>query len=242
MNALYNSITYSSNDDGTGIYIILGIIAVIVFLAVLFSVLNEKKNNQVLIASPYIKKIKEINQKYIFQTISRASESTSYRVNSKRAYDYFDATKKKNEFIRDNLSYYQQLIEKIKFNVSALDEYKKEISAIPLTKDEGIAKERKISLKSFNNREVKLGAKLLKHPPTAYYLRIHWEYTSPAGRNHYSNYLDCSFNEIKNIVQNYTITQPRSYDSEPQPRTTYNQPKPQQPQKKYTSDDIENIE
>ena len=232
----------NSPNGGIGIYIFLGVAAVVIFLIIFFSVLNKKKNNRVLSASPYIKEIKEINKKFTFQTLTRTSDSKTFYLNSKRAYDNFDFYKRRGEFIKDNLSYYQQVIQKINSNVSLFSEYKKELSLVKTTSDESLAKENKMSLKSFKKREINLGNKLIKHPQMTYALRIKWEYTSPAGRNHYSNYRDCSFSDIKSVVQQLTVTKPKTYYSEPQPRNTYVPPRTQSTERVYTNDDIEDVE
>ena len=75
----------NSSNSGIGLYIFLGVSAVAVFLIIFFSVLNKKKNDRVLLASAYIKDIKEINKKYNFQTLSRTSDTKTFYLNSKRA-------------------------------------------------------------------------------------------------------------------------------------------------------------
>lgn len=235
----------SSNSPNSGIdlYIFLGVSAIAIFFIVFFFALNKKKNNRVLLASAYIKEIKDINKKYNFQTLSRMSDTKTFYLNSKRAYDNFDFYKRRGEFVKENLSYYQQVIQKINYNISAFAEYKKELSQIKTTTDESVAKENKMSLKSFRKREIKLGSKLVKHPQMSYSLRIIWEYTSPAGRNHYSNHRDCSFSDIKSLVQQLTITaKQKSYYSDSQPRNTYTPSRPQPTERVYTNDDIEDVE
>lgn len=232
----------NSPDSGISIYIFLGVAAVVIFLIIFLSVLNKKKNNRVLSASPYIKEIKEINKRFAFQTLTRTSDSKTFYLNSKRAYDNFDFYKRRVEFIKENLSYYQQVIQKINSNVSLFSEYKKELSLVKTTSNESLAKENKMSLKSFRKREINLGNKLIKHPQMTYSLRIKWEYTSPAGRNHYSHYRDCSFNDIENIVQQLTVTRPKTYYSDPQPSNTYVPPRTKPTERVYTNDDIEDVE
>ena len=233
----------NGSDSGISLYIFLGVSVVVIFLIIFFSILNKKKNDKVLLSSIYIKEIKEINKKYTFQTLSTTSDTKTFYLNSKRAFDNFDFYKRRSEFIKENLSYYQQIILGIDYNVSTFPEYKKELSQIKTTTDESLAKANKMSLKSFRKREIKLGSKLVKHPQTSYSLRIKWEYTSPAGRNHYSYYRDCSFSDVKSIVQQFTIV-PRSKTnySEPQSRHTYTPPRPQPTERVYTNDDIEDVE
>lgn len=233
----------NSSNNLIGLYIFLVVSAIVIFLIVFFSVLNKKKNSRVLIASAYIKEIKEVNKKYNFQTLSKTSDTKTFYLNSKRAYDNFDFYKRRGELVKENLSYYQQVIQKINYNVSAFSEYKKELSQIKTTTDESLSKANKMSLKSFRKREIKLGSKLVNHPQMSYSLIIRWEYTSPAGRNHYSNYRDCSFSDIKSLVQQIMITaKPKSYYPDSQPRNTYTPPGPQKTERVYTNDDIEDVE
>lgn len=235
----------STNDFNSriGVYIFLGVSLIAIFFIVFFYALNKKKDNRVLLASTYIKEIREVNKKYNFQKLSRISDTKIFYLNSKRAYDNFDFYKMRGEFVKEYLSYYQQVIQIINYNVSAFAEYKKELSQIKITTNESLAKANKMSLKSFRKREIKFGSKLIKHPQMSYSLRIRWEYTSPAGRNHYANYRDSSFSDIKNIVQQFTVTaKPKSYYSNPQSRNTYTPPKHQPAERVYTNDDIEDIE
>ena len=232
----------NSSNSGIGLYIFLGISAVVICLIIFFSVSNKKRNDRVLLSSVYIKEINEINKKYTFQTLSRSSETKIFYLNSKRAFDNFDFYKRKSEFVKENLSYYQKLIQRIDYNVSTFADYKRELSKINTTTDESLAKAYKMSLKSFRKREIKLGNKLVKHPQMSYSLRIKWEYTSPAGRNHYSHYRDCSFSDVKNIVQQFTVVPiPKSNYSEPQSRHTYTPIRPQPTERVYTNDDIEDV-
>ena len=234
-------INYSSSNDAdmTGFLLFLLISGIVIFLIIFFAVRNKKKNERVLANSLYLKNIRELNNKYKFETLSRTSDSKTYYLNSKRSFDTFDYRRKRVEFVRSNLSYYQDLVRKIYFNETAYAEYKREISQVKLTKDESIAKENKMSLASFNNRETKLGNKMIKHPQMSYSLRIRWEYTSPAGRNHYYNYADCSISEIKGMVAiNPPVNNAMPYKHE----NPYMQQRQQPTERVYTNDDIEDVE
>ncbi len=237
-------LTNTSNQESSiGLYVFLGILAVGLFLIIFFSARNSSLNKKVNVTSSYIKKIREINESTSFKTISRSSETKTFYLNSKRAYDNFDLYKRKAEFIRDNLSYYEQLVSNINYNIETLNNYNKQIKDIPLTNDEAFAKSNKMSLKSYQKRETKLGAKLLKHPCTSYSLRIKWEYTSPAGRNHYYNYRDFGFSDIKSAVSQFRVTSSFTSRSQESRSNSYTQPRYQQPSPKvYTNDDIEDID
>lgn len=228
-------------NNNVALFVFLGVAVIAIFLIIFFSILNKKKNDRVLLASSYIKKIKEINKEYVFQTLTSVSDTKTFHLNSKRAFDNFDFYRRRNEFIKDNIIYYQQVVQKINTNVSLFSDYKTELSMVRTTSDESLAKENKMSLKSFKKREIKLGRKMIKCPQTTYSLRIKWEYTSPAGRNHYSYYRDCSFNDIQSIVQQLTVAK-KTYYSEPRTRNTYTPPRTKPTERVYTNDDIEDIE
>jgi len=226
----------SNSNDSIGNWIFLSVLAFSLFLIIIFYTINKKFNKRVTDTSEYLKKINEINEQINFKTISSSSETKTFYLNSKRAFDNFDLYKRKTEFIKNNLCYYEQLIDDINFNVATLNEYNKQIKSIPLTNDETIAKENKMSLKSYNKREIKLGDKITKHPCTSYSLRIQWEYRSPAGRNYYYRYWDFSFDEVKSIVLQFRASiNSHFYDEQ----KLTNQ---QSSKKIYTNDDIEDID
>lgn len=223
--------------------ITLVVIALIVFLAVFFAILNAVRNNRVMKSSPHIKKLIEINRNYNFRNISKTNEVTTFHLNSKRAFENFNYLKKIGEFIRENLSHFLRIVENVEYNIELLKKYKEELNAIPLTTDDELAKANKMSLKSYNARERKLAARITKKPTTTYSFRMYWEYTSPAGRNHYEYHCDFSYSEIKNIVgyrPNVTKNDYVKSATQKSPTTTYN--KPQAPQRVYTNDDIDDVE
>ena len=91
---------------------------------------------------------------------------------------------------------------------------------------------------------MKLGSKELKHPTTGYSIKIRWEYTSPAGRNHYSSFKEFYYVDIRTVVNQYTLK--NSVSSYPIEKTSNTNSRPkhqQQPsQRIYTNDDIEDID
>ena len=231
-----------------------GIILLIAAFVIVLLVINKIKNNKVLEKSFYIHAIKEINKKYEFKVLPSNLESKTFFLKSKRAFDNFDYEKKGFEYINENLSHFVEIIQAIDFNVANNANYKKEINLVPLTSDGEVAKSVKLSLKSFNKRETKLGAKLLKTPQMDYCLKIKWEYTSPAGRNHYYDYCTYDIDDLKGVVRiiaPFRITPPTSVRtipiSTPYPKPTPQpaptpKPTPTNTQKVYTNDDIEDIE
>ena len=237
-------ISRASNITDLVIFIIVFVcIAIIVFLIIFFAVLNSIKNKRVLSSSTYIKQIETINKQYKFFVIKNTFETKTFHLNTKRAFDNFDYYKKRSEYFRDNLSYFQQVVEMIDSNNLLYRKYKDDLNSASLTTDPELASANKMSLKSFNAREKKLGERMFKRPQTTYSFRIYWEYTSPAGRNHYSLYHDCSLLDIKNTIQAYMPHAKNDYVRPKPQRSQDNQYyKPQSPQKTYSNDDIDDVE
>ena len=233
----------SNTNNLTATIVAFAIIAVVVFLVVFFAVLNAIKNKRVMESSLYIKKAIEINRNYNFRDISKSFETTTYHLNSKRTFENFNYIKKIGEFVRENHSHFLRIVENIEYNTELLKKYKEELNTIPLTSDEELAKANKMSLKSYNAREKKLVSRMIKKPITSYSFRLYWEYTSPAGRNHYEYHCDFSYSEIKNLVGYRPSVVKNDYVRpavQKTPSTTYN--KPQAPQRVYTNDDIDDVE
>ena len=241
----YLVFTESFNQNSITTLIVSGVVtAVAVFLIVFFSIFNSVRNKRVLSSSPYIKSIREINKKYGFQVLANTYETKTFHLNSKRAFDNFDYYKRRSEFFIDNLYHFQGIVEKIDFNISSYKQYREELVSIPLTNDAELAKMNKMSLKAFNSREKKLANKMIKIPQMNYSLRIQWEYTSPAGRNHYSFYRDNTYEDIKSIVR-CPPTRAKNDYIRPKPQPTFpavTNRKPQAPRRVYTNDDIDDIE
>ena len=230
-----------SSSDFIGTIIFLLLIGVGIFLIVFFSIRNAKRNNRVLATSQYLKQIKEIGKKYEFKRIGVTHETKTFYLSSKRTYDNFDFRKRRIEFVQSNYSHFQNIVSNIKFNMDAFSQYKNELSNLTLTSSEGVAKMNKMSLKSYRKRELKLARKFLKVPQVDYRLRIKWEYTSPAGRNHYSNYRDSSIYEIMEICSAKPTTTKSNF--EPVYVVDLNQrgSNSNMQERKYTNDDIDDV-
>ncbi len=216
--------------------IIVGIPLIALIVAIIVHVTNKKKDKRVLETSPYIAQILETNRKYPFEKIRSQTESTSFRLKSLRQYSSFDVEKNRDEYIKENIEYFQDLLHKLDFNKTELTKYRKELSEISHTKDEGLAKANKMSLKSYVERESVLGAGMVKHPVISYYLTILYSYTSPAGRRHYSNQKRYSIDEFRSVIEGCHIIKKGNV------RKKQSVQKPKCPERVYTEDDIEDVE
>ena len=194
-----------------------------------------------LLSSPYIKSIKELNKKYTFETIQKSNDSKSFILNSKRQFDTFDFNKKGKEYIKDNLGYFNKIIEKIKINKKRYSEYTEELARIRITTNKKLAKSYRMPLKSYNKREIKFGRQFFRHPQVTYSFRISWSYTSPGGRNSYRNYKSYSFDEIVSIVNQLSLSSNKANANSVQ-YSKNNEQKANIQQSNYSSDGIEEVE
>ena len=210
---------------------------------------NNKVNKKVKENSPYVKDFIALNNRYKFKTIGAKSDTKTVYLNTKRQFDTFDYVKKGSAFIRENSSRYLSIVSSIDFNKSMLEKYNKEIKELKHTSDEQIATNCKLKLKNFIKRETNIVSKMIQKPQTNFSLIFKWEYTSPAGRNHYSRYCTFSYNDIKSVVEplkpvytwsaGYSENRPQNYS--PKTETPRN-PTPKAPNKVVTLDDIEDLD
>lgn len=238
-------IIYTDNYSSGWIFIILLVaLLLIISLIVALYIFNKKRNDRVMLNSQYLKEINAVNKKYSFEKIDHTSEVKIFYLDTKRKFDYFDSYKFGEKYIRDNFSRYLSIVNKIDHNIKTLTEYRFELKQIKHTTDESIAKSNKMSLKSFVKRETKLA--VFKDPVISFTLKIAWEYTSPAGRNYYSDYRDISYLEIKSIVSPLSLrTKPQEtkVDSQSVRNGEINErPIVTKEEKIYTLDDIEEID
>lgn len=227
-----------SDSMPTSMIILWFVFVALVFLSIFISTKNSKRNKIVMSNSEYIKSIKNINSRYKFNSFNVTHDKKDYTLKSKRQFDTFNCRKKAWNHITENLNRYKSVTIKIDENILLYKKYCSEIQNIKHTDDESFAKKFKMSLKSFVRREKKLAKKIIKKPITNYTLTLRWHYTSPAGRNNYSNKYTFSYAEIKAIVQSI----------EPKSQTITLSVKTKAPSKTYidhskvTLDDIEDLD
>ncbi|MCF0112462.1 MAG: hypothetical protein HUJ60_00615 [Bacilli bacterium] len=216
---------------------------VILFLVLFFAIRDRILTKRVEKTSPYLKNIREANAAFAFHVLPRPSETKTYHLKSKRAFDSFDPEKKKTEFVKENIAYYEQVVFSITHNQETLVEYKKALEAVKLCEDASFAKANKMSLRAYRKRETKLGNKLIKVPCTSHTLVIAWEYTSPAGRSHYELKRSYPYRAIAAVVSSLNKTRPVKETESPKRAKKPEPPKSMAPEQRiYTNDDIEDIE
>ena len=197
-------IVLADSSNLIGLYVCLGIFVAVLALIIAIAIINSLRNKRVLASSPYIASILELNKKYKFETILDPNEVASIPLNSKKSFDNFNVEKRFDSLISDRLPHFQSRLKEVEHNIEAYSLYKKELASIPLTSDEALAKKCHMPLKSFQERELRLGERFLMHPTTDYSLEMKWHYTSPAGRNYYSNSRSYSYRDVKSAVTRLT--------------------------------------
>ena len=180
----------------------IGLIIVVVIIASICGgvVWNNATNKKVMEISPYYNSIVKLNKETKFNDIAQPYPVKTFYLKSKRAFDTFNVSKNATTYMKENSSYFQDQIYKVEQNQKLKREYDQAIKSIPHTGDVSIAKQAKIGLESFVKREEKLAQKILLYPCVNYQLTIDYQYTSPAGRNHYERTARYSLKSIKAVV------------------------------------------
>ena len=218
--------------------IALGIILVIVALVIVLLVRNNRLNNLVRQNSEYVHAIIAINNKYSFNHVYPTSDSTTFYLKSKRQFDTFDYKKRGSAYISENSQKYGPIINSLENNREMLVKYKEEIGSLKNTSDPSVAGKCKMKLNKFVKREIKIGSKLIKRPQTNFFIIIKWKYTSPAGRNSYSNDITFGYDIIKHLVMPQTQVFTKTVKSQrPKPKSRSKLSEPL-----VSFDDIPNID
>ena len=151
--------------------------------------------------SPYLNQIRAINDQYEFKQIKVTREQYAEHLRSKKQFDHFDDKKQSYAYILSKSAHFQRIVDDIEYNIALLSQYQKALDEVKPLDDASLAKQYKISLKYFNNKEMKLVRSIIKHPTTRYTFTYEWSYVSPAGRNSYLNRRSFSVEEIKAVLQ-----------------------------------------
>ena len=228
----------AGSNDTLALIIFLVVTAIIITLVILISVHNKKLTNFVKENSDYIKEIDRLNKKYQFGTVSRTNDSHTFHLSSKRQFDTFDYFKKGQQYIISNVSYYAPIVKTIQINRTNQKKYQEELKTVKHTTDEEVALNGKMKLKNFVKRETKIGSKMIKNPIVNYTIDFIWEYTSPAGRNHYSRSCTFNFGSIESTIYNYQ----QSKIAKTTTTTTVPPRSCTPPKKAYSLDDIEDCD
>lgn len=128
----------------------------------------------------------EINEKYCYNTF----------LNSKQQYDRFSYDNFFEEVIYDNMETYEKIIEATKFNQHYIVSYEQNFLKILQMEEKKEIELSKIKDYIFECVEEQLLAKGRLYPVINPLFMCRASYTSPKGRNHYSNTKTYSFSEM----------------------------------------------
>ena len=194
--SIYGTMVLEDASSLIGLWVFLGVLAVGAIVGAVFIVINGVKDGYVYSTSEYIQAIHRINQKYHFEDVPM-KEYVTIPLHSKRSFDNFNISKRFDWLVENNIGYFKELARKIEWNISAYGPYVKEIYGVSPCTDEALAKKGKMSLQTYNKKELAMGEELFIKPKMDYSLEMTWEYTSPAGKSHYSGSWTFSYQTVK---------------------------------------------
>lgn len=232
-------LTNTNNNSSTiALVIFLVVIGAVLILVIVLAIYNGVQNKKVEQSSPFLNKLKEINSRYNFSTISPKQDRKVFHLNSKRQFDNFDYVRKCDAYVKEYSYKYSPMVEKAERNKRLLVTYKEEIKQAKQLTTRDIVAATNMKYESFIKREDKLASKMYKNPDVLFSIYFEWEYTSPAGRNHYSYHCTYGYDSVKRLV---VVPTRDVYKDIFKPKTTPT-PKPRSETKAATLDDIEDLD
>ncbi len=159
------------------VFIVIAVIALVVFV----SIRNNIYKKFVLANSVSIRKIKEINIRYTFKTYDQAVRF-HHRFDNKGYWRKTEPVAFLSREIRNDLSYWFDVRDKIEFNKTSGNKYFKEIKEayVPISKD--ICETNKKRFKKCCKFEKRLFDSLIKHPQTTIKINVVLRYVSAKGK------------------------------------------------------------
>lgn len=178
------------------------IIAIVLILIFIFDEIKRKKSI-VFNNSSLIKSLNKLNKEYenAFSNDILDIYHKTYRCNSKQKFDRYDTDKYFFDIIYNGIEYYSDVISKIISNQRYFLEYNEHFKQLKSTITKNECKELKITYKSFQKIENNYIKKHKLNPVMDTCIVCNVEYTSPKGRNHYSQKSIYSFNNIKETLK-----------------------------------------
>lgn len=176
------------------------IISIIIFIIILLIDIN-RYNQAVLKHSKLLKEIETLNKNYSFHDDVRKHYRYNERVEYKAKLDRFDFEAYLLYKAENDQVFFADLIKKIDHNLSAYKKYNHDLIELKSQFNKNFAKKYFLSF----NRLIKVEERLAKNkklkPILDTELEIVVRYTSPRGRNSYSNKATYPYYEIKNFYQ-----------------------------------------
>ncbi len=167
--------------------------------------------SQVIAISPLNKKLKDLNNSYNFDKYKFGKHQYYYELNSKRALDNYNYDKSFLTIINDEYDYFYSLCEKYAKIKDLYWQYDKEYGELKQFTTRELFKTFGCNLKYsiFNYIEQDIYNKSKKKNVEEPFIKIFIEYTSPSGRNYYSDKKSFTYKEI--IIALGTIQENEKY-------------------------------
>lgn len=218
------------------------VLAVVIAIIITCLILKKKKEKKVKKISTYYATIAEINSKTNFEFVDNTYKKYAIKVNSKRQFDNFNYSKKCVEYISGNLNNFIQIVDAIEKNKKIYSDYMYAINNTPHTRDEKLARDNKLSLKSIAKIETKLAKKLIERPTLDYFIQVEASYSSPKGQKNYRWSKNFAYDFIKDNVDELKEKKSSSRSNSSRQRDDRNNNLPRKEKTITSIDDLEVID
>lgn len=179
--------------------IIIAIIACTIGTVYIRSIRNNILTKRVFNNSEQIKSLISLNNSTTFNNVNRF-ETISCTFDNKRKFDNTNINTFFINFITSNFYKYKTIAEKISENKKLFNIYLDSYNKLQSNATEKQAKESKVRYKTFLKLEIKLYKKYQMTPVMDIFITCKLSYTSPQGRNHYSEKEHYSFLDVRKII------------------------------------------
>lgn len=201
-NSIFISLNINSQNFENLKVLLNFIIFPFIYLSLILYYIRLKNENYVFLASDMLKKLNELNKNFNFHQLRNYY---LYRDNhiTKRKFDNDDPIEFAKRHVYENMNDYRSLI--IKFNDNKFDysNYSEEYQNLEIEIGKASKVQSELKIKSFDRIEKRLYIRNKKLQPTID-ARFNYEitYTSPKGRNHYSDSKGIRITELESIFKN----------------------------------------
>lgn len=175
--------------------------AVIGLITVILGIWKSIWKKKVKKTSERYQDILQLNQAYVFYDIQKRFEFCR-EVKSKAQFDRFNYERFLEENIENSVDSVRERIEEAQENICMLSEYNKHLRKIASFADKKKAKESKVPYVFYKSIEKKITEKAILHPVTELDCLCKVMYTSPKGKNHYTN---AKLYSLSDLVRHYNI-------------------------------------
>lgn len=175
-----------------------------VIIVVIIEICNSVRQKKfVKKYSNKFKEISNINTKYEFDFIDSPTLKFNYDLKSKKQFDNFSNYHNMTKIMSENKNDIDVFINVFLNNQTLYKKYLDDIRNIDSTSFNELPKVKYIDNRKFNLIEEKLCKKITKAVSDDFLIIIEWQYTSPAGRNHYEDDLAFNYRNLKDLYLTY---------------------------------------